>query len=234
MLKVKRIETYYGSIQALKRVSLEVPEGNIICLLGANGAGKTTLINTISGVTNPSRGEIIFSGKRIDRLTADEIVKLGISHVPQGREIFPFLTTKKNLELGAYIRKDQKAVAQDMEKICSIFPILKERRSQQAGTLSGGEQQMLAIGRALMSHPRLLLLDEPSLGLAPIVVEEIYRVIQEINGSGTTIFLVEQNASMALSISSYGYVMEVGEIVLQDTCTNLLSHDDIRRSYLGE
>jgi len=234
LLKVVQIEMYYGSIKALKRVSLEVKEGDIVCLLGANGAGKTTLINTISGVYNPSRGEIIFSGKRIDRLPADEIVKLGISQVPQGREIFPLLSAKKNLELGAYIRKDKKAIAEDMEKVYATFPILKERKSQQAGTLSGGEQQMLAIGRALMSHPRLLLLDEPSLGLAPIVVEEIYRVIQEINGSGTTIFLVEQNASMALSISSYGYVMEVGEIVLQDTCTNLLSHDDIRRSYLGE
>lgn len=234
MLKVKQIETYYGSIQALKSVSLEVQEGSIICLLGANGAGKTTLINTISGVNNPSRGEIIFSGKRIDRLSADKIVKLGISHVPQGREIFPFLTTKKNLELGAYIRKDKKAVAQDMEKIYGIFPILKERRNQQAGTLSGGEQQMLAIGRALMSRPKLLLLDEPSLGLAPLVVEEIYKVIQEIKASGTTIFLVEQNARMALSISSYGYIMELGEIVLEDTCKNLLCHDDVRRSYLGE
>jgi branched-chain amino acid transport system ATP-binding protein len=234
LLKVKQIETYYGSIQALKSVSLEVQEGSIICLLGANGAGKTTLINTISGVNNPSRGEIIFSGKRIDRLSADKIVKLGISHVPQGREIFPFLTTKKNLELGAYIRKDKKAVAQDMEKIYGIFPILKERRNQQAGTLSGGEQQMLAIGRALMSRPKLLLLDEPSLGLAPLVVEEIYKVIQEIKASGTTIFLVEQNARMALSISSYGYIMELGEIVLEDTCKNLLCHDDVRRSYLGE
>ena len=234
MLRVKQIETYYGSIQALKSVSLEVQEGNIICLLGANGAGKTTLINTISGVYNPDRGEIIFSGKRIDRLAADEIVKLGISHVPQGREIFPFLTTKKNLELGAYIRKDKRAVAEDMEKIYGTFPILKERRNQQAGTLSGGEQQMLAIGRALMSRPRLLLLDEPSLGLAPMVVEEIYKVIQEINASGTTIFLVEQNANMALSIASYGYIMELGEIVLEDTCESLLGNDDVRRSYLGE
>jgi len=234
LLRVKQIETYYGSIQALKSVSLEVQEGNIICLLGANGAGKTTLINTISGVYNPDRGEIIFSGKRIDRLAADEIVKLGISHVPQGREIFPFLTTKKNLELGAYIRKDKRAVAEDMEKIYGTFPILKERRNQQAGTLSGGEQQMLAIGRALMSRPRLLLLDEPSLGLAPMVVEEIYKVIQEINASGTTIFLVEQNANMALSIASYGYIMELGEIVLEDTCESLLGNDDVRRSYLGE
>lgn len=234
MLKVRQIETYYGSIQALKGVSVEVPEGNIVCLLGANGAGKTTLINTISGVYNPPRGEIFFSGKRIDRLAADEIVKLGISHVPQGREIFPLLTVKKNLELGAYIRKDKKVVAEDMEKIYSTFPILKERKNQQAGTLSGGEQQMLAIGRALMSKPRLLLLDEPSLGLAPIIVEEIYRVIQEINASSTTIFLVEQNASMALSIASYGYIMEIGEIVLEDTCANLLANDDVKRSYLGE
>ena len=234
MLKVRQIETYYGSIQALKGVSVEVPEGNIVCLLGANGAGKTTLLNTISGVCNPPRGEIFFSGKRIDRLAADEIVKLGISHVPQGREIFPLLTVKKNLELGAYIRKDKKVVAEDMEKIYSTFPILKERKNQQAGTLSGGEQQMLAIGRALMSKPRLLLLDEPSLGLAPIIVEEIYRVIQEINASSTTIFLVEQNASMALSIASYGYIMEIGEIVLEDTCANLLANDDVKRSYLGE
>ena len=234
MLKVEQIEMYYGSIKALNMVSLEVKEEDIVCLLGANGAGKTTLINTISGVFNPSRGEIFFSGKRIDRLSADEIVKLGISQVPQGREIFPFLSVKKNLELGAYIRRDKKAIAEDMEKIYAIFAILKNRKNQQAGTLSGGEQQMLAIGRALMSRPRLLLMDEPSLGLAPILVEEIYKVIQEINASGTTIFLVEQNASMALSISSYGYVLELGEIVLEDTCANLLSHDDVRRSYLGE
>lgn len=234
LLKVKQIETYYGNIRALKGVSLEVKEGNIVCLLGANGAGKTTLINTISGIYNPSRGEIIFSGKRIDRLSADEIVKLGISLIPQGREIFSFLTIKKNLELGAYIRKDKKAIAEDIEKIYGTFPILKERKNQQAGTLSGGEQQMLAIGRALMSRPRLLLLDEPSLGLAPMVVEEIYRVIQKINASSTTIFLVEQNASMALSIARYGYIMEIGEIVLEDTCVNLLSHDDVKRSYLGE
>lgn len=234
MLKVVQIEIYYGSIRALKRVSLEIREGDIVCLLGANGAGKTTLINTLSGVFNPCRGEIFFLGKRIDRLSADEVVKMGISQVPQGREIFPLLSVKKNLELGAYIRKDKKAIAEDWAKVYATFPILKSRENQQAGTLSGGEQQMLAIGRALMSRPRLLLMDEPSLGLAPILVEEIYKVIQEINASGTTIFLVEQNASMALSISSYGYVMELGEIVLEDTCANLLSHDDVRRSYLGE
>jgi len=234
LLKVVQIEIYYGSIRALKRVSLEIREGDIVCLLGANGAGKTTLINTLSGVFNPCRGEIFFLGKRIDRLSADEVVKMGISQVPQGREIFPLLSVKKNLELGAYIRKDKKAIAEDWAKVYATFPILKSRENQQAGTLSGGEQQMLAIGRALMSRPRLLLLDEPSLGLAPIVVEEIYKVIEEINGSGATIFLVEQNASMALSISSYGYVMELGEIVLEDTCANLLLHDDVRRSYLGE
>jgi branched-chain amino acid transport system ATP-binding protein len=233
LLSVEGIETFYGGIQALKGVSLAVPEGSIVTLLGANGAGKSTTLKSISGLVPPARGTVTFSGRRIDGLPSEKIVRLGISHVPEGRELFPELTVLENLKMGAYTRTDRRAVGRGLERVQAHFPILAERRLQLAGTLSGGEQQMLAIGRALMAEPRLILLDEPSLGLAPMLVEEIFRIIRDIHDRGTTVLLVEQNANKALSIADYGYVLETGTVSLAGDSRQLLRDDHIRRSYLG-
>jgi len=233
LLAVDGIETYYGSIQALKGVSFKVPQGSIVTLLGANGAGKSTTLKSISGLARPARGTVAFTGQRIDGLPSEKIVRLGISHVPEGRDLFPELTVFENLKMGAYTRTDKRAIQRGLAQVEAHFPILAERRSQLAGTLSGGEQQMLAIGRALMAEPRLMLLDEPSLGLAPMLVEEIFRIIRQIHASGTTVLLVEQNANKALSIADYGYVLETGTIALQGDSQQLLRDDHVRRSYLG-
>jgi branched-chain amino acid transport system ATP-binding protein len=233
LLTVDRIETYYGGIQALKGISFTVPEGSIVTLLGANGAGKSTTLKSISGLVPPLRGTIDFMGTRIDALASEQIVRRGISHVPEGRELFPELTVLENLKMGAYTRTDKRDIQASLDQVQAHFPILAERRSQLAGTLSGGEQQMLAIGRALMARPRLMLLDEPSLGLAPMLVEEIFRIIREIHDNGTTVLLVEQNANKALSIADYGYVLETGTISLAGDSRDLLRDDDVRRSYLG-
>ena len=233
MLEVKNLDVHYGVIHAIKNVSLTVNDGEIVTLIGANGAGKTTTLRTISGLKRPTNGTIMLDGEDITNTSARERVAKGISHVPEGRHIFPTMTVLENLELGAYLRHDKKGIAADLEMVYDIFPILKERRKQAAGTLSGGEQQMLAIGRALMSKPRILFLDEPSMGLAPLLVLEIFRIIKEINASGTTILLVEQNASMALQIANRAYVMETGSIVLTDTGAELLKSEDIKKAYLG-
>ena len=234
MLKLNNIKTYYGNIQALKGVSIEVAEGEIITLIGANGAGKTTTLMSISGIVPPRSGEIFFENKPIHHLPGNKIVALGLSQVPEGRRIFPYLTVAENLDMGAFLRTDSDSIKEDVEYIFELFPILAERRNQAGGTLSGGEQQMLAISRALMAKPRLLLLDEPSLGLAPLVVKQIFGIIRKINTEhNTTIFLVEQNANMALKIATRGYVMENGKITLTDTAANLLANDDVRKAYLG-
>ena len=234
ILKVSNIESYYGPIMAIRGVSLAVPRGKIITVLGANGAGKTTILKTISGVLDPLKGTIEFEGKPIQRMDADKIVRLGLSHVPEGREVFPFLSVRENLAMGAFLRKDRDGVAKDLEKIFVYFPRLKERIDQPAGSLSGGEQQMLAISRALMNRPKLLLLDEPSLGLSPLLVKEIFSIIRRVNAEeGTSILLVEQNAKMALETAHYGYVLEVGRVVMDDTCERLMGSKDIQEFYLG-
>jgi branched-chain amino acid transport system ATP-binding protein len=234
LLKVQDIETWYGSAQALKGVSLKVEKGELISILGANGAGKTTLLRTISGLIEPKRGIIEFGGQRIDRLGAEEIVGLGLSHCPEGRKLFPQMTVYKNLVLGAYVRKaDKQGMGETMEEVFGLFPVLKDRREQLAGTLSGGEQQMLVIGRGLMSRPKLLMLDEPSLGIAPLLVARIFEVIKDIGGRGMTILLVEQNAAVALNIAHHGYVLETGEIVLSGEARQLLSEEKIKQAYLG-
>lgn len=234
MLKVKDIRTFYGSIEALRSVSMEVEEGEIVALIGANGAGKTTLLMTISGMLRAKDGLIEFKGRRIDGLNPHEIVRLGISQVPEGRRIFPGLTVLENIELGAYMVNDKKELLNRIEMVYSYFPILKERSSQLGGTLSGGEQQMLAIGRALMARPRLLLLDEPSLGLAPMMVSRIFEIIRKINREGNTILLVEQNARAALELANRGYVMETGRIVTTDRADLLLQDPKVKEAYLGE
>jgi branched-chain amino acid transport system ATP-binding protein len=231
---MNNIETYYGSIRALKGVSLDVPEGHTVTLLGANGAGKTTTLKTISGITPATRGTIEFLGQRIDRMAPEKIVRLGISHVPEGRQVFKDLTVTENLKMGAYTRKGWRDIEASLQRVYAYYPILQERRHQLAGTLSGGEQQMLAIGRALMARPRLLLLDEPSLGLAPKLVEEIFQIIKTINQEGITVLLVEQNANKALLIAHYGYVLETGRMTLMDEAKKLLQNDHVRRSYLGQ
>jgi branched-chain amino acid transport system ATP-binding protein len=233
MLKLKSIESYYGNIQALKGITLEVSGGGIVAILGANGAGKSTTLRTISGLIQPLRGQIFFQEKPIHRIPPHRIVRMGICQVPEGRVIFMGLTVQENLKMGAFTRSDGKGIQTDLERIYTSFPILKERARQQAGTLSGGEQQMLAIARGLMSNPRLMLLDEPSLGLAPLMVEEIFRIITEINNEGVTILLVEQNANMALQIAQHGYVMETGSIALDDSADNLINNDYVRKVYLG-
>jgi branched-chain amino acid transport system ATP-binding protein len=234
LLSLTNVETYYGSIRALKGVSLDVPEGQTVTLLGANGAGKTTTLKTISGITPAARGSIAFMGQRIDRMAPEKIVRLGISHVPEGRQVFKDLTVTENLKMGAYTRKGRRDIEASLQRVYAYYPILQERRHQLAGTLSGGEQQMLAIGRALMARPRLLLLDEPSLGLAPQLVEEIFQIIKTINHEGITVLLVEQNANKALHMAHYGYVLETGRITLMDEAKKLLQNDHVRRSYLGE
>ncbi|MBN9276892.1 MAG: ABC transporter ATP-binding protein [Hyphomicrobium sp.] len=234
ILKVSNIESYYGPIMAIRGVSLEVPRGSIVTVLGANGAGKTTILKTISGVLDPLKGTVEFEGKQIQRLDPDRIVRLGLGHVPEGREVFPFLTVRENLMMGAYIRTDRAGIAEDLERIYGYFPRLKERLDQPAGHLSGGEQQMLAISRALMNRPRLLLLDEPSLGLSPILVKEIFGIIRRVNAEeGVSMLLVEQNARMALETAHHGYVLEVGRIVMADTCERLRESKDIQEFYLG-
>jgi len=233
MLTVKDIEVYYGHIYALKKVSVKVESGEIVALIGANGAGKSTVLNTISGLVRPSSGELIFLDKRIDRLAPHNILSLGIAQIPEGRKIFPDMTAEENLRLGAHVIKEEKVILERMEKAFTWFPILKERRLQLGGTLSGGEQQMLAISRGLMTAPKLLLMDEPSLGLAPLIVQEVARIIQEIKGQKITILLVEQNARMALRLAERGYVLETGRIVLTDTGRNLLGNESVKRAYLG-
>lgn len=234
LLKVKDIETYYGNFQALRRISLAIEEGEIVCLLGANGSGKTTLLKTISGIVTPKTGSIEFMNKRIDNLRPNLIVKLGISQSPEGRKLFTDMSVAKNLMLGALVRQGDKAgVNKSLEEVVALFPILKEREKQKAGSLSGGEQQMLAIARAMMSRPKLLMLDEPSLGLAPMIVEKVFEALQRINEMGTTIFIAEQNAVSALNIANRGYVMQTGEIVLHGTSKNLRENEAVKQSYLG-
>jgi branched-chain amino acid transport system ATP-binding protein len=234
MLRLEDVHSHYGQIHALKGVTLEVSQGNICCLIGANGAGKSTTLMAVSGIQRISSGTIGFEGKPLQNRPPEEMVRLGIVQVPEGRRIFPYLTVVENLGLGAYLRKDKNAVKESMEQVFTLFPILAERRKQLGGTLSGGEQQMLAIARALMSTPRLLLLDEPSLGLAPLIVELIMNTISQIRDQGVTILLVEQNAQMALELADYGYVLETGHIVLQDKAHRLLENPKVRESYLGE
>ncbi len=234
VLSVKNLESYYGPIMAIRGVSLEVPEGQIVTVLGANGAGKTTLLKTISGVMNPEKGEIWYGGRNIAGEEPDRVVKAGIVHVPEGREVFPLLTVEENLRMGAYVRRDPKGVAEDHEMVYGYFPILAERRRQAAGTLSGGQQQMLAIGRGLMARPKLMLLDEPSLGLSPLLVKEIFTIIRRLNREqGVTMMLVEQNAKVALEVADYGYVMELGRLVMADDAKRLLQSKDVQEFYLG-
>jgi branched-chain amino acid transport system ATP-binding protein len=234
ILELADVHVSYGKIAAVRGISLSVDEGEIVTLIGGNGAGKTTTLKTISGVRRAHPGTIEFEGERIDRLSPHEIVARGVCQAPEGRRIFPRMTVKENLEMGAYHRRDPAAVAEDFARVFALFPVLEERLGQAGGTLSGGEQQMLAIGRALMSRPRLLMLDEPSMGLAPMLVERIFDIIREINAQGTPILLIEQNAQMALQTAARGYVIESGQIVLQDRAENLLGNDQVRKAYLGE
>lgn len=233
MLTVNEIDVYYGAIHALKNLSIDVEQGSIVTLIGANGAGKTTTLKTISGILRPKTGSILFKGQDITKVKPEKIVSLGLSQVPEGRRVFTTMSVMENLEMGAYLRSDKKEIANDMENVFVRFPILKERRKQTAGTLSGGEQQMLAIGRALMAKPELLLMDEPSMGLAPLLVKEIFEIIKDINSRGTTILLVEQNANMALSIANKAYVIETGEIVLQGSAEELMKSEEVKKAYLG-
>jgi branched-chain amino acid transport system ATP-binding protein len=234
LLSVTNIETYYGPIVAIRGVSFAVPEGNIVTILGANGAGKTTILKTVSGVMDPQKGTVRFAGRHIQGMDPDRVMRLGLSHVPEGREVFPFLTVRDNLRMGAYTRTDPDGVAQDLETVYGYFPVLKERTQQRAGQLSGGEQQMLSIGRALMSRPKIMLLDEPSLGLSPRLVKDIFDIILRINRErGVSVLLVEQNANMALKTADYGYVLETGRVVMEDSCSRLLDKDDIKEFYLG-
>jgi len=234
ILSLANIESSYGPITAIRGVSLDVMPGQIVAVLGANGAGKTTILKTISGVIAPRMGTIEFEGRRITAMEPDRVVRLGISHVPEGREVFPLLSVRDNLKMGAYIRRDHRQVAADLEKVFDYFPVLRERQDQPAGQLSGGQQQMLAISRALMSRPRLLLLDEPSLGLSPLLVKEIFTIIRRLNEEdGVAILLVEQNARMALETAQYAYVLEVGRVVMHDTSAALAASPKVRESYLG-
>ena len=233
MLKIDNIDVYYGAIHALKGIGLEVNEGEIVTLIGANGAGKSTTLRTISGLLKPKAGSITFLGQNIAGVRAHEIVKKGISQVPEGRRVFAEMTVLENLDLGAFVRKDKAGIQQDLKHVFELFPRLEERKNQSAGTLSGGEQQMLAMGRALMSRPKLLLLDEPSMGLAPLLIKEIFNIIVDINKSGTTVLLVEQNANMALSIANRAYVLETGRITLSGKAQDLAASEDVRKAYLG-
>lgn len=234
MLEIKDIEVFYGVIQAIKGISFEVNEGEVIALIGANGAGKTTTLQTITGLLQPKKGSIIFEGKDIAKVPAHKIVSLGMAHVPEGRRVFAELTVYENLKMGAYTRKDKAEIQETLQMVYQRFPRLEERKNQLAGTLSGGEQQMLAMGRALMSHPKIIVMDEPSMGLSPIFVNEIFNIIQEVSKSGTTVLLVEQNAKKALSIADRAYVLETGKIVLEGEAKELLNKDSIKKAYLGE
>jgi branched-chain amino acid transport system ATP-binding protein len=233
MLKINDIDVYYGNIQALRGISIEVNEGEIVTLIGANGAGKSTLLKTISGLLKPKKGSIEYLGSSIDGKPAQAIVKAGISHVPEGRRVFANMTVEENLELGAYLRKDRDGIKKDMEHVYELFPRLFERRKQLSGTLSGGEQQMLAMGRALMSKPKLIILDEPSMGLAPLMVKNIFNIIEMVNKEGVTVLLVEQNANMALSVAHRAYVLETGNIVLSGTAKELQESEEVKAAYLG-
>jgi branched-chain amino acid transport system ATP-binding protein len=234
LLSIDNLEVCYGVISALQGVSLQIDQGEVVTLIGSNGAGKTTLLRTISGLLRPKRGSITWNGSQwLADLRPDHIVRLGISHVPEGRQIFANLSVRENLMLGAYQEKSRERIYQDLDRCFSLFPVLSERKNQRGGTLSGGEQQMLAIGRALMARPKLLLLDEPSLGLAPLIVRKIFQIIKDINAQGTTIFLVEQNAHMALSVAHRGYVLQSGRMILSDKAANLLEHPDVKKAYLG-
>lgn len=233
MLELRGISTFYGNIQALHDVSLNIRQGEIVTLIGANGAGKSTTLMSICGCTPPRSGEILFENQPIQRMKADRIVRMGISQVPEGRLIFPDMTVMENLDLGAFLRDDREGIRRDLDYVFSLFPILAERRRQTGGTLSGGEQQMLAISRALMARPRLLLLDEPSLGLAPIIIAQIFDIVRKVNESGTTVFLVEQNANQALKIAHRAYVMENGRVTLEGLVETLLANEDVKKAYLG-
>ncbi len=234
MLEIKDIEVYYGMIQAIKGISFEVNEGEVIALIGANGAGKTTILHTITGLLSPKKGSVIFEGREITKVPAHKIVSLGMAHVPEGRRVFAELTVYENLRMGAYTRKDKDEIAKTLEMVYKRFPRLKERKNQLAGTLSGGEQQMLAMGRALMSKPKIIVMDEPSMGLSPILVNEIFDIIQEVSAGGATVLLVEQNAKKALSIADRAYVLETGKIVLDGDAKELMNDDSIKKAYLGE
>ena len=235
ILKIDNLESYYGPIMAIRGVSLEVREGQIVTVLGANGAGKTTLLKTISGIMDPEKGTIALSGEEIQGVEPDKVVRKGVTHVPEGREVFPILSVEDNLKMGAYTRSDSDSIATDLELVYDYFPILKERRTQEAGTLSGGQQQMLAIGRGLMARPKIMLLDEPSLGLSPLLVKEIFAIIKRLNAEqGVTMMLVEQNAKVALDTAEFGYVMELGRIVMEDDAKKLAASKDIQEFYLGQ
>jgi branched-chain amino acid transport system ATP-binding protein len=233
VLRVEEIHTFYGAIEALKGITIEVQEGEIVTLIGSNGAGKTTTLRSISGIVPPRIGKIWFEGREIQGLAGHEVAQIGIAHSPEGRRIFPRMTVLENLEMGAFTRKDSKAIREDVDRVYHLFPRLKEREKQKGGTMSGGEQQMLAMGRALMAHPKLLLLDEPSLGLAPVIVDKIYEIIREINEQGTTILLVEQNANYALDVSARGYVLETGSVALSDKSDALRNDERVQAAYLG-
>ena len=234
MLEVKDLEVYYGMIQAIKGVSFHVDQGEVIALIGANGAGKTTILHTVTGLLSPKKGSVVFEGQEVTKIPAHKIVSLGMAHVPEGRRVFAELSVYENLKMGAYTRKDKSEIEENLQKIYERFPRLKERKNQMAGTLSGGEQQMLAMGRALMSQPKIILMDEPSMGLSPILVNEIFDIIQEVSKSGTTVLLVEQNAKKALSIADSAYVLETGRIALEGRAEDLLRDDSIKKAYLGE
>src|SRR6266550_7330252 len=234
LLELKDVHTYYGAIHALRGISMSVEDGEIVTLIGSNGAGKSTTLRTISGLLRPRQGTVTLEGKRLDGLRPHQIVELGVCQSPEGRRVFARMSVQENLEMGAFSRRDHAKIADDYERIYDLFPRLRERRSQKAGTLSGGEQQMLAIGRALMTQPSILLLDEPSMGLSPILTEQIFRIIGEINEQGTTVLLVEQNALMALNVAQRGYVLQTGKIILSDTAANLAANEQVRQAYLGE
>jgi branched-chain amino acid transport system ATP-binding protein len=233
LLELRNVHSYYGNIHALKGISITVNKGEIVTLIGSNGAGKSTTLRTISGILHPRQGEVLLEGQRIDQIPAHEVVKRGVLQSPEGRRIFPRLSVRDNLEMGAFTRDDRDGIAQDLERVFNLFPRLRERSGQKGGTLSGGEQQMLAIGRAMMGRPRVLLLDEPSMGLAPVLVEQIFEIIKEINSQGTTVLLVEQNALMALAIASRGYVLQTGQIVLSDDAQALSENEMVQKAYLG-
>jgi branched-chain amino acid transport system ATP-binding protein len=233
LLELNDVDTNYGPVEVLRNVTLDINEGEIVCLLGPNAAGKTTTLKTILGMVPPVKGEIHLDGNRIDGLNTTEVVARGVTMVPEGRRLFARMTVKENLEIGAQLRSNKEAINKDMERVLELFPRLKERLTQKAGSMSGGEQQMLAMGRALMADPKVLLMDEPSMGLAPVLVEQVFDIIKEINSQGTTVFLVEQNASMALEIADRGYVLQTGEVVLSDTADNLLTNDEVKEAYLG-